>query len=65
MGGETRNPDGGETTVAVVATRPLFYWLMIGPPIGVGPGASAQASPCIKAALALPGAPQEIIVNNR
>ena len=23
---------------------------MIGPPIGVGPGASAQASPCIKAA---------------
>ena len=25
--------------------------LMIGPPIGVGPRASAQASPCIKAAL--------------
>ena len=24
---------------------------MIGPPIDVGPGASAQASPCIKAAL--------------
>ena len=24
---------------------------MIGPPIGVGSGASAQASPCIKAAL--------------